>query len=1004
MPLPLILAGPILRRVEPRLVTVWVALREACTLEIKLWNGLVKDDSGATSFSGPANLEIKGALVNSAATIRIGDQLHIGVATFKLPAEKALSPQSLYSYNLTLINQAGVEEDLKSLKLLRNDDIDGKPNLCLGYEPNFLPSLSLSPMNLTDLRIVHGSCRRINNMFEDGLSWVDDFIAEARNNQTGFALKRPHQLFLTGDQIYADDVPLPLLPPLLKLGNELLGKDKVIEFLPAQWPEKTKATYWPADAKHFPPGLRQQLIASEARLTTTDTHSHLISFGEFAAMYLFVWSNALWDLNELKDFDDIIHEIKDRARQQIPDQIKIKLQTLEKALKDFDDISRKIKDLERQEFTDQIKAMLETLGKALNEVATNIMSIVKDVLRSIDDILPAIVDDFFPTWGVVLRSKEEWGDKDELFLEIFVFLLLILNEEELRLAMREVDFSNLLNEEKLRVYNENDWQGLIKLYAFATSHMSDDLRRAERFFTDFKKVWGGLYKKPKDDTRKQQVEMFFNTLTKVRRALANVPTYMMFDDHEVTDDWNLNPLWRDRVLTSPLGRTIMRNGLVAYALFQGWGNDPEGFAKGKQAELLTLATQLFPSGNTTPPQEETAVANKINLLLGLDGSDPPVKWHFTVPGARHLVLAIDNRTRRGFVSRLGPPSNLSPAALLEQIPAGPLAAGFEVLFVIAPLPVLGPPVLDELVAPLVYRVFDMFEYKNVKGMPGTHPDAIEAWAFDPKTFEALLKRLQPYRRVVFFSGDVHYGSSQVMSYWRKDDKNPAQYLEPTRFAQFTSSGMRNVMPAYIGLVDRSLPLGHRIIRAKIGAERLGWDQNSPEPLKLPAEARIVPTLRAKLKQSPVMISTEGWPEGTAINSVHLPDWRWRVDPLFDERPDHERPLAAQPEPLAADLKTTDLETTLKGYREIIRRHARQLDKMKHGRQILFVNNLGVVRFENRPAKENIDKKEILHAIHELYAVHPLAQDPAKPELFTFHVTPLELEKPFDALPTIGGGT
>ena len=32
-------------------------------------------------------------------------------------------------------------------------------------------------------------------------------------------------------------------------------------------------------------------------------------------------------------------------------------------------------------------------------------------------------------------------------------------------------------------------------------------------------------------------------LPKVRRLLANVPTYMTFDDHEVTDDWNINGAW-----------------------------------------------------------------------------------------------------------------------------------------------------------------------------------------------------------------------------------------------------------------------------------------------------------------------------------------------------------------------------------------------------------------------------------------------------------------------------
>ena len=61
----------------------------------------------------------------------------------------------------------------------------------------------------------------------------------------------------------------------------------------------------------------------------------------------------------------------------------------------------------------------------------------------------------------------------------------------------------------------------------------------------------------------------------MRRLLANVPTYMIFDDHEVTDDWNLDAPWRRDVDRSPLGRRVMANGLAAFALFQGWGNNPD---------------------------------------------------------------------------------------------------------------------------------------------------------------------------------------------------------------------------------------------------------------------------------------------------------------------------------------------------------------------------------------------------------------------------------------------
>ena len=36
---------------------------------------------------------------------------------------------------------------------------------------------------------------------------------------------------------------------------------------------------------------------------------------------------------------------------------------------------------------------------------------------------------------------------------------------------------------------------------------------------------------------------FIKRVTEARRVLANIPTYMAFDDHEITDDWNLDKKW-----------------------------------------------------------------------------------------------------------------------------------------------------------------------------------------------------------------------------------------------------------------------------------------------------------------------------------------------------------------------------------------------------------------------------------------------------------------------------
>ena len=867
MDLPLILAGPIVRRVEPRLVSVWVALREAAKIKLTLWEGRATPDQ-VSMMSGPDP---------AAKTLRLGDKLHLALVTLKIEegSGQPLLPGRIYSYDLLIETEAGENESLKSLDLLKDGVINGHAHLALGYELDVLPSFSLTPAELTDLRIVHGSCRRTNSPQSDGLVWVDDMINEARRDPSTYALTRPHQLLLSGDQIYADDVARVHLRMLIDVGKTLIGASGFIpiERLMVEHvregvnePEAT-AEHFPADHINFPPGWRYDLIVEEARMTSVDGHSHLLSFGEFCAMYLAVWSNSSWPLpSEFPPEDSLVPPLPG-----IP-------------------LTRR----------------------------------------------PAHLTD-------PLRDDEE--DKKKL------------------------------TKEKLEKKKEEKIEGLRRSY-----HEEKEI---------LTKVLAGL--------------------PKVRRALANVPTYMMFDDHEVTDDWYLNPMWRDRVLTTVLGKTIIRNALLSYALFQDWGNNPVKFESGDYKRLLELATELFPEGADTGPNEtagaELDTLFGFNLADGRASSDPPIKWHYSVPGHKHDLLALDNRTRRSFPSDLGPPGNVSVDAQKEQIPDQPLSPGSEVLIVIAPLQVIGPPTFDELIAPAAYRAFDLASHKSLqkqagtKGMTGTNPDAIEAWAFDAPTFEELLKRLEqttrPHRRVVFLSGDVHYGTSSVMSYWRKGDS------EPARFAQFTSSGMKNVMPWYIRYIDRSLAFAQRIARANLGAERLGWDDDSPPPLEIPPGTELVPALRSKLKKTPVLIPTLTLPPGTTINQEHPPDWSWRVEVGRDVRADAERPVPAQPDSLGVPA---DITRNPDGYRAVARRHAGQLDKLNNSRQVLFQNNLGLITFSKRTETINGKAEEIVDVTQTLFTSHPKGADPARGEPYTVHVIPLRAPsepKPEDKLRPAG---
>jgi hypothetical protein len=519
----------------------------------------------------------------------------------------------------------------------------------------------------------------------------------------------------------------------------------------------------------------------------------------------------------------------------------------------------------------------------------------------------------------------------------------------------------------------------------------------------------------------QVLREFHRTLPKVQRALANVPTYMVLDDHDVTDDYFLNPMWRDRVLTTQLGQAILRNAMIGYALFQDWGNDPIRYDSGPRHQLLSLVPQLFPDGTQKGP--DPSVADSIARLFGhdlrntptadgrYDSVTPPILWHFTIDGPAYRVIAFDNRTRRSYGSRNGPPGNVSIDAQVDQIPLPPLPAGKEVLIVIAPLQVIGPPTLDEIVAPLSYRAFDAAtgakkdsdlspsSTTGLREMLGTNPDAIEAWAFDTVTFEHLLQRLEPYQRVVLLSGDVHYSSGTLMSYWRSGASRPA------RIAQFTSSGFKNVMPVFITFIDRSLGFAQQMVRADLGVERIAWNQPLDDLVLLPdgkTQLDLVPVMRSRLQSVPVLIPTWGWPDdndpahpeqfdphkASRLNPARPPDWAWRVKLLQDGRADSQRPAGIRLLDIdenAIDAHLADPATVLDAYQAVAARHQHALARLRNARQILFRANVGRVQFQRGDGGT-------LNAIHEVYTTfadpdQPAAVEP-KPEPFLVQVAAL----------------
>src|SRR5687767_7501954 len=95
MDLPVLLAGPILRRVEAASVTVWLAFSKKQFVQFVIWN------NGIEKCNEDSVKETEGAMVKSdpAETLEISTKLHIALITLDTSANK-LAELKAYSYNI----------------------------------------------------------------------------------------------------------------------------------------------------------------------------------------------------------------------------------------------------------------------------------------------------------------------------------------------------------------------------------------------------------------------------------------------------------------------------------------------------------------------------------------------------------------------------------------------------------------------------------------------------------------------------------------------------------------------------------------------------------------------------------------------------------------------------------------------------------------------------------------------------------------------------------------
>ncbi len=259
---------------------------------------------------------------------------------------------------------------------------------------------------------------------------------------------------------------------------------------------------------------------------------------------------------------------------------------------------------------------------------------------------------------------------------------------------------------------------------------------------------------------RKAITLFSRELSRVRRALANVPVYMMFDDHDVTDDWNLTRGWEESAYNHPFSRRIIGNALIGYSLFQAWGNRFDALPD----SLLAPLKEVCNPTNHTDNQHDRLITK----LLNFQG------WHYTV-NTRPKLVVLDTRTRRWHSQTdAGQPSGLMNWEALSELQQQLMNEKAVILL-------SGSPIFGVKLIEVVQRIFTWFGHALTV-------DA-ENWMAHPGAANVILNifsHTQTPHHFTILSGDVHYSFAYDVRL-KYHEENPLIW-------QICSSGVKNTFP------------------------------------------------------------------------------------------------------------------------------------------------------------------------------------------------------------------
>ncbi|QYX80475.1 alkaline phosphatase D family protein [Streptomyces akebiae] len=277
----------------------------------------------------------------------------------------------------------------------------------------------------------------------------------------------------------------------------------------------------------------------------------------------------------------------------------------------------------------------------------------------------------------------------------------------------------------------------------------------------------------------------------IRWLLSTVPSCMIFDDHDVIDDWNTSEAWLADMRATPWWRERILSGLMSYWVYQHLGNL-------SPAELAT--DPVHAAVRATPDGTDALRAHAAEA----DRDPASVRWSYRRDFGRVRVLMLDSRAAR--VLDEGKRSMLNPGEarwLREQ--ALDARGSYDHLLIGTSLPWLLPHLVHDAetwsAALCRGERGDRWARFGEKLRQGAD---LEHWAAFPDSFEALTRLIAETgsgadapASVLVLSGDVHHAYIAEPSWPESESGGPGR--PDARVLQLTCSPVHNSIPLSIKL-------------------------------------------------------------------------------------------------------------------------------------------------------------------------------------------------------------